>query len=141
MSVWTHVAGIIRVDDIDWDDGCYTAPNWDEIVGKELFYQSDSTLWDEYDNNPDAFMPTGSEGSLHKSIWVNPKKSSVTKYSVSIFGDLRDYGDIDAVANWFGSVCEKLWVRNAFITVECELGAKLTAYWNDDKLTIQRNEV
>ncbi len=136
MSVWTHVAGIIRVDGLRSDD---TKPDWDKIIGKELGWGDPHEIWDDYDKNPEAFMPCGSEGSLKKVIWENPNKSSLASYTVSIFGDLRDYGDLAEIKKWFERVCSKLWVRNAVITAECELGSNFTAHWDEAEEKLATN--
>jgi hypothetical protein len=140
MSVWTHVAGIIRADGININDNA-PQPDWDKIVGKEVLWASGTDVWEEYENHPERFMPCGSEGSLKKVIWTNPNKHSMAAYTISVFGDLRDYGDLDAIAKWFEDTCKQLWIRNAVLTVECELGSRLTAYWDTehDKL-IQTKE-
>jgi len=131
MSVWTHVAGIIRVDGLRIDGD--TKPNWDKIIGKELKWEDPHEIWDDCDKNPEAFMPCGSEGSLKKVIWENPNKSSLASYTVSVFGDLRDYSNLVEIEKWFAKVCNKLWVRNAVITAGCEIGSRFTAYWDEAK--------
>lgn len=112
MSVWTHVAGIIRVD------GFGINPDFDKIMGKELRWGSSD--WEHAEMFPMDYMPFGSEGSLSKSIWKNPDSSSMAMYTVSVFGDLRDYEDSQAVIDWFIEVCDKLWIRQAVITVHTE---------------------
>lgn len=115
MSNWTHVAGIIRIDDFRFGD--FTEPDWDKIFGKELRYEDGYDKWEEAEDYPEHFMPLGSEGSLSKSIWVNPDKSCATAYTVSIFGDLRDYDDLDGIINWFKEKCGMLNTRQATIVV------------------------
>lgn len=75
----------------------------------------------------------GSEGSLYKTIWRNPKKNSLAKYTVSIFGDLRDHDDPQKIVDWFKDICSKLgWrVRNATITVRNEWNG--TINWTYDR--------
>ncbi len=140
MSVWTHVAGIIRVNGLRIDDGA--KPDWDKIIGKELGWGDPHEIWADCDKNPEAFMPCGSEGSLKKVIWENPNKSSLASYTISVFGDLRDYGDLVEIEKWFTKVCSKLWVRNAVITAECELGSRFTAHWDEakEKLVVLEGE-
>ena len=140
MSVWTHVAGIIRVDGLRIDNDA--KPDWNKIIGKELNWGDSHEIWDDYDKNPETFMPCGSEGSLKKIIWENPNKSSLASYTISVFGDLRDYDDLVEIEKWFTEICHKLWVRNAVITAECELGSKLTAHWDGakEKLIVFKEE-
>lgn len=137
MSIWTHVAGIIRVDGFRIDD--YIEPNWDEFIGKELNWGDPHEIWSDCDENPETFMPCGSEGSLKKVIWENPNKSSLASYTVSIFGDLRGYDDLVEIKEWFTKVCSRLCVRNAVITAECELGSAFTAYWDTAKEELVSN--
>ena len=121
MSVWTHVAGVIRIDAIRFDPN--NIPDFDAIFGKEWTFDD---MWDnepvyiEFERFPERFMPNGSEGSLQKSVWVNPDRSSMASYVVTIFGDLRDYDTPNAVAEWFEECCEKVSVRQAVIAIETE---------------------
>ena len=126
MSNWTHVAGIMRVDAIRPLDGKY---NFTEILGKELHFDSSSSLWDEAEENPEKFLPMGQEGSLKMSVWDNPCKESLAAYTVSIFGDLRDHHDVDSIIEWFQGKCKMLPIRQACITVSNEWnGAKTWSY-------------
>lgn len=128
MSNWTHVAGIIRVDRIRVDDDTKEL-DFDEILGKECLWNSSRKVWDDALKNPDKYMPMGSEGSLQKSVWVNPNKDHVASYTVSIFGDLRDHDSISEIIDWFIEKCNLLWIRSAVITVENELhGTKTYTY-------------
>ena len=128
MSNWTHVAGIIRVDRIRVDDDAEEL-DFDEILGKECLWDSSRKVWDDALKNPDKYMPMGSEGSLQKSVWVNPNKGRVDSYTISIFGDLRDHDNISEIIDWFIKKCNLLWVRNAVITVENErYGTKTYTY-------------
>ena len=121
MSVWTHVAGVVRIDAIRFDPN--DIPDFDAIFGREWTFDD---MWDDEPaytdavENPDAFMPCGSEGSLEKSVWVNPDRSSMASYVVTIFGDLRDYDSPVSIVEWFKKCCEKVMVRQAIITVETE---------------------
>ena len=61
-------------------------------------------------------MPGGDEGTLHKSVWVNPTKHSMAAYAVSIFGDLRDGDSPNEIIEWFKKICDKVNPRQAVIT-------------------------
>lgn len=115
MSNWTHVAGIIRVDSVLGPE-----VDWDILLGKELVYGEEYGKWAEADEYPKLFMPFGSEGSLHKNVWTNPNKRHMARYTVSIFGDLRDHDDPDAIIKWFQNKCAGLYVRQASIVVSNE---------------------
>lgn len=129
MSIWTHVAGVIRVDDISFDN---YLPNFDKIVGKECLFESSENIWRDMENNPNDYMPCGSEGTLQKSVWVNPDKSDIAAYTISVFGDLRDYKEPQSIIDWFIKVCDKCgWIRQAVITVETEGLESVTWTWKD----------
>ena len=131
MSNWTHVAGVIRVDslrqlneDVDFD----------KLIGKEFMPYRDILNNDSIDDitaklneayadleaDPSAYLPMGSEGSLHKSVWTNPEKSACAAYVVTIWGDLRDHYNANEIVKWFKGICNKFWIRQACITVENE---------------------
>ena len=124
MSVWTHVAGIIRVDslrlpeDYDHKKELEELLATDEFLGKQFgFYDN----WDDYDEKTNP-IPCGSEGTVRYSVIENisgdGSKSSLAAFQIVIWGDLRDYDDKQAVIDWFRNACEKLFVRQAVITVE-----------------------
>lgn len=128
MSTWTHVAGVVRVDAIRC--GMTNEPNWDDIFGKEALWESSPCVWKDADEHPEKYMPCGSEGTLQKTVWTNPEKSCVAAYTVSIFGDLRDWYDVNAIVEWFKKIVtgDDIWVRNAVITVNNCLESKTWAY-------------
>ena len=61
----------------------------------------------------------GSESTLKMSIWHNPDSSYMASTTVSVFGDLRDYGgsDIEKLKEWFNECCSKFMVRQAIMQV------------------------
>lgn len=133
MSVWTHVAGIIRVDDIRLLNK--DLPDFDKIIGKECTFESVAEVLDDYDKNPNDYMPCGDEGTLQKSIWINPCKESAAAYTISIFGDLRGYEAPRPIINWFKETCNKLeWIRQAVITVETEGMKPITCTYIEEEL-------
>ena len=128
MSVWTHVAGVVRIDG-------FTELNQDEIFGKECKWNDGDEVWREFEEHKERFLPYGSEGTLEKLVWRNPRENEFDAFMVTIFGDLRDHYNPDAIVEWFKSTIEKhnLWVRNAVITVRNELnGTRTFAYDGDD---------
>lgn len=112
MSNWTHVAGIIRIDDILEHD-----IDWDKIIGKEVHFGDGFEKWTEAEKNPNQFLPFGSEDSLYKKVWTNPNESQAARYTVSIFGDLRDHDDPDAIIKWFNNKCKWLQNNNSRLSV------------------------
>ena len=133
MSNWTHVVGTIRIDCLrglyEYED----KPNFDEIFGKECRWIDDNSIWNDAEENPQNFLPMGSEGSLHKIVWENPDKSHIQSYMVTVFGDLRDHDEPDDIIKWFKEICSKLWVRNAVIEVTNEwYGTKVYSYNSEE---------
>lgn len=122
MSNWTHVAGIARVDALRLLPG--REVDFEKVFGRELASYDDRDDWDEYDAHPELFLPCGSEGSLRMSVWVNPNRNHYAAYTVSLFGDLRDYDDPEGVVEWFREKCAGMDVRNACIEAYDEAGRR-----------------
>lgn len=131
MSNWTHVAGIIRVDLIRWEGD--EKIDFIKELGKSCIYSDSDEIWEEFEEYPERFLPSGSEGTLQMSVWENPSKNHVAAYTVSIFGDLRDHDSCDEIIEWFKKQCEKFWVRNAIITVENEWNGTKNWVYSDNK--------
>lgn len=131
MSNWTHVAGIIRIDSMRYFENDL---NFDDIFGKECLFESSEETWNELYKYPERFLPSGSEGTLQKSVWINKNKSFCAAYTVSIFGDLRDHDNPQEIIDWFERLINEndLWVRNAVITVENEWNGTMTWTWMGD---------
>ena len=104
MSQWTHVNCIIRLDG-----------------ASGLLPDPDTRLLD---------LPEGSEGGLNSHMWVNPYSSSMARYTLSVFGDLRDFGEKEAkeLDEWFTKVCglKNNMIRNAVLEVRVEYGIHYT---------------
>lgn len=121
MSNWSHVAAIIRIDDMQFFN--QEVPNFEEIMGKTMDYE-DLPCYD-YEYREEDFLPMGSEGSLKMTVWVNPDKSHISSYTISIFGDLRDHDSTSKIIDWFKGKCKLIdekfmGIRNACITVRNE---------------------
>lgn len=115
MSIWTHVAAIIRIDAIKGFAGPQTKKDIEDILGP-------MALWDGKDEDWDACsLPCGSEGSLQYQIWENEDKCSASAYTVSVFGDLRDYNETGSIQKWFNDFCDSfLMIRQAVCLAETE---------------------
>lgn len=124
MSNWTHVAGIIRIDSIRFNElnKEEEMKKFDKLIGKELHFKNSSfEEWEHANNHPEEYLPLGSEGSLKRSVWVNPQKSCMAAYTISIFGDLRDHNNPNDIIEWFKDVLKRCgMIRQAIITVENE---------------------
>lgn len=111
MSNWTHVAGIIRVNDMYCLSGGISPQN---IIGNDI--------------------PYGSEGRLNVEIWENPDKSCVAAYTISVFGDLRDHDSADDIIDWFKKLCNKfISIRDAIIIARNEQNGKSVWVYEDDE--------
>ena len=127
MSQWTHINATFRLDSF-----AGTKADVIKIIGKpylpyrDLNGTIDRDLIETRMNR--CKLPCGSEGSLEYIIWENPEKSSLAKFTVCIFGDLRDFGDeedYNNVIKWFDNLCGEfmsnaLPVRQASCDIEIE---------------------
>lgn len=135
MSIWTHIAGVARFDCLRFSAD-EPLVNWDSIFGKEIQYEDDWGAWCDYEANSQNYMPAGSEGSLQKTIWENPDMHCIASYTVTVFGDLRDYDSADDIIEWFKKALANsgLPVRNAVIVAETECGKPKTyVYGGNDE--------
>ena len=71
---------------------------------------------------------------MEYSIYEDPDSSKMATYSVSIFGDLRNYEDLDYIEKWFNQVVldKTIIIRGAVLTAEVECGGKICLVYNDD---------
>lgn len=120
MSTWTHVSAMFRVDSIQ---GLMPEPNWDDLFGRKCLFDDSDELWREMRDEPELFLPGGSEGTLDRSVWKNPDKSAMAAYCVTMFGDLRDVSSTNEVEEWFKRSCERIaLLRQAVMFAEVEWG-------------------
>lgn len=105
---WTHVAGVARINSSLANE-----------VTREM-------LENKFGTN----IPNGTEGNLNISIWENPDKYDINKFTVSVFGSLCEGSSPEYVVKWFRDCLESFWVRNATIVAECvEEGTTIS--WNN----------
>ncbi len=114
MSQWTHVAGIIRLDNMGVAMVMLpTETKHEKIIaavkkalGNTCDYESGSESWEQ------CSVPRGSEGSLQYRVFRNSDRddNALSWGYVSIWGDLRDVGDEDVpgIVDWFQKSLEKL---------------------------------
>lgn len=131
MIRWTRVAGVVRIDGITF----LNQTDWKAFFGKEVHFDSPNEVWDDANENPEEFLPYCSEGSLTTTLWTNPNEDLVAAYTLSIFGDLRDYDTPQDIIDWFKKKIDAIpLVRQAVITAELEFGETLTwTYQKEDK--------
>ena len=108
MSIWTHVAGMIRVDhnffNIEEDDKSIEYKTQQAL--SKIFI---SSLYNKY--NAKCNMPNGSEDSLQFKVILRDYPNSVNVAQIAFWGDLRDY-DYDKAKKefkpWLKKVIKKL---------------------------------
>ena len=112
MSRWTHVAGIIRVDSI-----------FDLLGGIPTMYALKDAILDP---------PSGSEGPVRVEPLMTrePGSNTVNWGQVLVWGDLRDYDDVEALVYWFTQSCQrmfdrKLMIRDALLRIRVEYARSL----------------
>ena len=163
MSIWTHIAGLVVLDNIG-NILIRSAPGYDlediakkaleKAFGKTCDFNSPEGDWDS------CTVPCGSEGSLQYA--VKPYgKDAVQWGQVAIWGDLRDFGEeeYEGLQKWFGESLAKLQpeerkqmrkdaspeeqvhglmscfsTRNAVLLVNIEGKEPVALYWNDKEL-------
>ena len=94
MSQWTHVAATIRFDALRLTD----MPDQTPDLGTPVTWE---------DGNFDSCnMPCGSEGSLQHMLWTNPMTNALAAYTAAIWGDLRDYSDVDEIKAYLARITD-----------------------------------
>ena len=145
MSVWTHIVGNIRLDDFSDFDGKEHKNRLDDlkdILGPILTF---NMMWNGHTiKEEDVKLPIGSEGSMKYSITDlldidEHATSSIFRWSIGFFGDLRSYNNLDEIEQWLSKITKEfeekgLFIRDAVfeVEVECE-GPHCIFYFDDDK--------
>ena len=120
MSIWTHVAGCIRIDDLT----CFATMKHVKTDISKVFIRD---TW--HNRNENGNMPRGSEGSLDVEIIDRNEDGSEYMRVVTIWGDLRDYNkeSCEKIKKWWYDIPQKLGkaceIRNAVLQVQSEDGA------------------
>lgn len=123
MSQWTHVAGIIRIDSMA---GILSADTikltLKALMGTPVTYE------DLMGDDIETHVPMGSEGSLQYEIVKTRDENGLPWGHVAVWGDLRDYTDVEAIKVWFqewiAALCAETpsFIRSAVVTVRVEGG-------------------
>lgn len=111
MSTWTHVNGSIRFDSIR-----FSAMN-DKLkpeLGNKVSFDDDEAAWDACD------IPCGSGGSLDYSIIENKDISSMAAYVVTIWGDLRDYDNLEEIKKYLEKITKDRMIRSGVVEINIE---------------------
>lgn len=117
MSVWTHVAGTIRIDDLG------------VLIGQPTDFSKVFIRNTWTHRNKNGNMPTGSEGSLDVEVIERNEEDSAAYFkTISIFGDLRDFDkeQAESIKEWWKTIPFRLKrgcvIREAVIRVYPEDG-------------------
>ena len=113
MSQWTHIMACFRID----------------------------TIYMERCPNFDINSPHGSKGGLHFQIWRNPRDSDIARFTVTVFGDLRDtdISGIEDTRKWFEECCQPTnmyYIRDAVLHINHEFNGIYIYTWQDNKIKI-----
>ena len=128
MSVWTHVAGSVRID--AFMEYFQTLKEVEDILGKPTSYEDTIQEWDR------CKLPMGSEGSIQYRIIQsgmqetnkegNITSSDAAAFVVNFWGDLRDFEtkDVKKIETWWSDLLlnHDLMIRQAVLLVETEGG-------------------
>ena len=118
MSQWTHVNASFRVDGVL---KYLTNKEIEKVIGKPYLWEDDyDDFFDSNDNPKFKLLPRGSEGSLEYSVWNNPDDQCLALQTITVFGDLRDYSNVDELEIWFRNVCKYLYIRQSVIQITVE---------------------
>ena len=131
MSIWTHVAAIIRIDSIKgFGIGPQSKEELEKVLGPVAEFDGTDEEWNA------CTLPCGSEGSLQYVIWENEDDHCISAFTVSVFGDLRNYDETESIEKWFNGFCGKFsgLIRQAVCLAEVEYGeTKIFQYKEESK--------
>jgi len=100
MSIWCHVAGIIRVDSFPCGRDIESLLH--ESFGKTCSFEDDNKKWD------DCTVPCGNEGSIQYDVISKDNGHSLSWGYVSIYGDLRGYETTEGIEKWINEFKAKI---------------------------------
>lgn len=122
MSVWTHVAGCIRIDELPPDNTDFNMLIQEKLAAKF------------------SRPPEGSEGPIHYHVVPTGEDGSIAWGLVYLYGDLRDFDDseVPAILNWLNGACKGLWIRSCCVKIDVEYGRSyLIRNLKDDELLLE----
>lgn len=133
MSIWTHVTGAIRIDGVLALGDKYTIEILKKFLGNMCKFSSTQEEW------KNCTVPRGSEGSIQYHIHEYDK--GLPWVVVTVWGDLRDYGDLegdfDKIVEWFTKICGGTYIiRQAILEVEVEGKTPCVLRWDGSKVVI-----
>lgn len=119
MSIWTHVTGAIRIDDMYKVFNPALAVDLSKIFIRNTWHHP----------NKNGNLPTGSEGSIDVEV-INREENESSNYirTVAFFGDLKSFTqeDCQKIKDWWYNIPIQLGkgcsIRQAVLNVEPEDG-------------------
>lgn len=116
MSTWTHLGGLIRIDGIPGITPFSDEESLSQVLGNTVNFEDEKWVWDKCN------VPCGSEGSLQYKIIRSG--DGLILWTVAVWGDLRDFDNIQGIEDWFDKVTKKskLLIRSAILQIEVENG-------------------
>lgn len=139
MSMWTHISGSIRIDDMSFlSPHRNTAETVKKVIGPMCLFE---------DWNDESTIPRGSEGSIEYDVWENPSDSAIARFTVSLWGDLRDFttDDVVEIEQWldklyhsFNAEDNYMMFRDAVLKIEVEDGTCEILYLDSDSEKIEK---
>ena len=106
MSIWTHVNASIRFD------GIPALGTTIANLGHTCQFDSSEKIWGECN------VPCGSEGSLQYRLWKTG--DGLVWYNAMIWGDLRDYDDIQQILDYLNKIIQGHIIRCGITAIHCE---------------------
>ncbi len=107
MSIWTHVNAAIRFDGIPG-----VAPQTRPDLGNTYHYDDDESVFSECN------VPCGSEGSLQYRLVEYD--TGLPWLAAHIWGDLRDYENIDAIVAYLTRIVAGQIIRSGIAEIAVE---------------------
>lgn len=123
MSQWTHVSGMIRFDTMQVMLGISNEQLIQRVkarMGNTVDFADSEEKWNKCN------VPKGSEGSIQYEVFLTNEENHLARVAVAIWGDLRDFEDVDAVEAWVKKVGvngierDMLGVRSGIVYVQPE---------------------
>jgi hypothetical protein len=125
MSQWTHIAGCIRIDSVVDPTVKLTLKNQ---FGNTVEFDSPEEDWNKCN------VPCGSEGSVQYRIEQTGDDNSLAWGLIYIWGDLRDYDNVQEIYDWINRACQGLMIRSCSVKVDIEGKNSFIIYENNETL-------
>ena len=120
MSQWTHIDVAIRID------GIPALGSEHPDFGNTVKYSDDEEAWDKCN------VPCGSEGSLQYN--VIEYGDGLPWLAIQIWGDLRNYEDVDEIIDYLNRCCDGHSVRSGIGEIDVEYKPKIVVQYCGAKL-------